>query len=87
MKVVIAIRPSQPSAVTFGGGSGSAVNTAFVSLKPEGHGEGERSVDVGARHRAPEKLAKPRRGFCFLVLGQDAAVGGRFLQSPVSICP
>ncbi len=64
----------------FGGGSGSAVNTArmFVSLKPEGHGEGERSVDVGTViARLRKKLAKIPGAALFLVPGQDIRVGGR----------
>jgi len=64
----------------FGGGSGLALNTArmFVSLKPKGHGEGERSVDVGTViARLRRKLTKIPGAVVFLVPGQDIRVGGR----------
>jgi hydrophobe/amphiphile efflux-1 (HAE1) family protein len=64
----------------FGGGNGSALNTArmFVSLKPEGHGKGDRSVDIGTViARLRKKLAKIPGAALFLVPGQDIRVGGR----------
>ncbi|MGH8095487.1 MAG: multidrug efflux RND transporter permease subunit [Chthoniobacterales bacterium] len=64
----------------FGGGSGSALNNArmFVSLKPKGHGKGERSVSVGTViARLRKKLSKIPGAALFLVPGQDIRVGGR----------
>jgi multidrug efflux pump subunit AcrB len=64
----------------FGGGSGSSLNNArmFVSLKPIGHGKGERSVSVGqVIARLRRKLSKIPGAYLFLVPGQDIHVGGR----------
>ena len=52
----------------FGGGSGSALNNGrmFISLKPNGHGEGERTDDVGtviARLRRKALKDSGRRAF------------------------
>jgi multidrug efflux pump subunit AcrB len=64
----------------FGGGTGSALNTGrmFVSLKPKGHGKGERPDDVMAViARLRGKLSKIPGAYLFLVPGQDIRVGGR----------
>ena len=75
---------SDPAVATvgsfFGGGSGSTVNNGrmFITLKPKGHGEGERiggCRQVIARLR--RKLAKIPGITVFLVPGQDIRVGGR----------
>src|SRR5450755_712396 len=64
----------------FGGGSGSALNNGrmFISLKPKGHGKGERQEDVTtiiARMRG--KLSRVTGANLFLTPGQDIRVGGR----------
>jgi hydrophobe/amphiphile efflux-1 (HAE1) family protein len=64
----------------FGGGTGSALNNGgmFISLKPKGHGKGERTDDpntIIARLR--QKLSKIPGVQLFLQPGQDIRVGGR----------
>ncbi len=83
MEVVKAVMndPSVDDVISFfGGGSGSALNNGrmFISLKPQGHGAGERSDTpeiISARIR--RKLAHLPGAYLFLRPGRDINVGGR----------
>ena len=80
MKIVLSDPAVAAVGSFFGGGSGSALNNGrmFISLKPEGHGKGERT-DTSAR--SSRACAESSRAFrarhSFFVPGQDIRVGGR----------
>jgi len=80
VKTVMADPAVQAVGSFFGGGTGSAVNTArmFISLKPKGWGKNDRRDDAGtviARLRG--KLSKIPGAQLFLTANQDIRVGGR----------
>ena len=80
VKTVMADPAVQAVGSFFGGGTGSAVNTArmFISLKPKGWGKNDRRDDAGtviARLRG--KLSKIPGVQLFLTANQDIRVGGR----------
>ena len=80
VKTVMADPAVQAVGSFFGGGTGSAVNTArmFISLKPKGWGKDNRGDDAGtviARLRG--KLSKIPGAQLFLTANQDIRVGGR----------
>ena len=80
VKTVMADPAVQAVGSFFGGGTGSAVNTArmFISLKPKGWGKNDRRDDAGtviARLRG--KLSKIPGAQLFLTANQDSRVGGR----------
>ena len=80
VKTVMADPAVQAVGSFFGGGTGSAVNTArmFISLKPKGWGKKDRRDDAGtviARLRG--KLSKIPGAQLFLTANQDIRVGGR----------
>jgi multidrug efflux pump subunit AcrB len=80
VKTVMADPAVQAVGAFFGGGTGSAVNTArmFISLKPKGWGKNDRrdsAETVIARLRG--KLSKIPGAQLFLTANQDIRVGGR----------
>ena len=80
VKTVMADPAVQAVGSFFGGGTGSAVNTArmFISLKPKGWGKNDRRDSAGtviARLRG--KLSKIPGAQLFLTANQDIRVGGR----------
>ena len=80
VKTVMADPAVQAVGSFFGGGTGSAVNTArmFISLKPKGWGKNDRRDDAAtviARLRG--KLSKIPGAQLFLTANQDIRVGGR----------
>ena len=80
VKTVMADPAVQAVGSFFGGGTGSAVNTArmFISLKPKGWSKNDRRDDAGtviARLRG--KLSKIPGAQLFLTANQDIRVGGR----------
>jgi hydrophobe/amphiphile efflux-1 (HAE1) family protein len=80
VKVVMADPAVQAVGSFFGGGFGSAMNNArmFISLKPKGHGKGEREDDpLEIMGRLRGKLSKIPGVNLFITPGQDIRVGGR----------
>jgi hydrophobe/amphiphile efflux-1 (HAE1) family protein len=80
VKIVMADPAVQAVGSFFGGGFGSAMNNArmFISLKPKGHGTGERQDDpLAIMGRLRHKLAKIPGVQLFITPGQDIRVGGR----------
>ena len=80
VKIVMADPAVQAVGSFFGGGFGSAMNNArmFISLKPKGHGKGEREDDpLAIMGRLRQKLAKIPGVQLFITPGQDIRVGGR----------
>src|ERR1700731_2343875 len=80
VKIVMADPAVQAVGSFFGGGFGSAVNNArmFISLKPKGHGKGERVDDpLAIMGRLRGKLSKIPGVQLFITPGQDIRVGGR----------
>jgi hydrophobe/amphiphile efflux-1 (HAE1) family protein len=80
VKLVMADPAVRAVGAFFGGGSGSAVNTArmFISLKPKGWGKDDRRDDAGAViARLRGKLSKIPGAQLFLTANQDIRVGGR----------
>jgi len=80
VKIVMADPAVQAVGSFFGGGFGSAMNNArmFISLKPKGHGKGEREDDpLAIMGRLRGKLSKIPGVNLFITPGQDIRVGGR----------
>ena len=84
VKIVMADPAVQAVGSFFGGGFGSAMNNArmFISLKPKGHGKGEREDDpLAIMGRLRHKLAKIPGVQLFITPGQDIRVGGRMSKA------
>jgi hydrophobe/amphiphile efflux-1 (HAE1) family protein len=84
VKIVMADPAVQAVGSFFGGGFGSAMNNArmFISLKPKGHGKGEREDDpLAIMGRLRQKLAKIPGVQLFITPGQDIRVGGRMSKA------
>jgi hydrophobe/amphiphile efflux-1 (HAE1) family protein len=80
VKIVMADPAVDAVGSFFGGGFGSAVNNArmFISLKPKGHGKGEREDDpLAIMGRLRGRLSKIPGVQLFITPGQDIRVGGR----------
>ena len=84
VKIVMADPAVQAVGSFFGGGFGSAMNNArmFISLKPKGHGKGEREDDpLAIMGRLRHKLATIPGVQLFITPGQDIRVGGRMSKA------